>query len=515
MDKTWKCSSCNVLYFTRTATTKHITEAHAEDPNAKPIRTRPVNKPLNDPITALPGERQEPRKTPQLKICRTSKEVKELLWNHSVEYSIVLHPAMTSLNLSNVAVKASKLVSILGGTNLTSLNLSSTNLRDSGLRTVIESLSTTPSSLLHLNLADNEITLNGLKYIGKFLQRTSLRTLDLSKNGFSLTEHVVDLLKNNKTLTSFGIAGIPAASSGAVEELANLLATNSSLTHLDISGIDLGSQEATWIGEALKKNSTLTSLSMFGEVDVSSGVIPVFEALEHNSTLRQLVLWGSQRDDFNEKTTGNAVDAICNALKNNRNLTELSFLSPKRKDKIKLGTQSLSILGEFLRSNSTLKSFAVSSCDELSDTKYIADALKYNTTLTSLSLQANTVDLESFASALVDPETKSPLISLHLSHTRDFFFQYFITPNEGWSVNTACRVLKACNALESMDVPVYVDSSAEAEILLGLMWHNSKLTNFNINFDRLNSYNKETMKYYKSSGSTSSPSTFLFVFISC
>eukprot|EP01126_Amoeba_proteus_P063302 TRINITY_DN8711_c0_g1_i1.p1 TRINITY_DN8711_c0_g1~~TRINITY_DN8711_c0_g1_i1.p1 ORF type:complete len:369 (+),score=79.80 TRINITY_DN8711_c0_g1_i1:307-1413(+) len=282
-------------------------------------------------------------------------------------------------------------------------------------------------------------------------------------------------------------------------ELAQMVGSNTSLTHLDISGIELGFEEATWIGDALKTNSILTSISIHGEIDMKTGVIPVFQALERNHTLSQIALWASQKGGFDEDHISTGIDAICTSLKLNKTLLDFSILSPKRKEKIKLGSKSMNIIGEFLK-ESTLKSFSILSSDEPSDTKFIAEALRLNTTLTSLSLQCNSVDLDSFASALTAPQTRSPLISLHLSHTRDIFFQYFITPTEGWSVGTTCDVLKSCSTLESLDVPVYVDSSEEAETILGLMWHNSKLTNFNINFDRLNSYNRETMKYYKSSG---------------
>lgn len=49
-----------------------------------------------------------------------------------------------------------------------------------------------------------------------------------------------------------------------------------------------------------------------------------------------------------------------------------------------------------------------------------------------------------------------------------------------------------------MDLPnsVYLETDDEAERLLTLLWHNHQITNFNVNFDKLNPHNAKAIKTF-------------------
>eukprot|EP01028_Stygiella_incarcerata_P014523 TRINITY_DN977_c0_g2_i1.p1 TRINITY_DN977_c0_g2~~TRINITY_DN977_c0_g2_i1.p1 ORF type:complete len:214 (+),score=52.30 TRINITY_DN977_c0_g2_i1:166-807(+) len=192
------------------------------------------------------------------------------------------------------------------------------------------------SSIKILGLDDCGISQRGAETIGEMLKRnTSLLELDLSWNqgladeGFARiakgletntslkklvlrdcfigpvgAEGIREMLKKNASLVKLDLTGNPAV----LVVIAEGLEMSRSLKELILSQCLIGMEEATILGEVLKKNNSLVKLSLErNPCFVDEGGIRIAEGLEMNTSLKMLYL---PRDSISIRTEQRITDLL-------------------------------------------------------------------------------------------------------------------------------------------------------------------------------------------------------------
>ncbi|KAL1512428.1 hypothetical protein AB1Y20_005683 [Prymnesium parvum] len=290
---------------------------------------------------------------------------------------------------------------------LTSLHLTSNNIGAEGAAHIAETLKTN-TTLTSLNLRDNRIGDEGAAHIAETLKtNATLTSLNLRDNriGDEGAAHIAETLKTNTTLTSLHLHNNRIGAEGAAH-IAEALKTNATLTSLHLDDNRIGGEGAAHIAEALKTNATLTSLHLDENNIGAEGAAHIAEALKTNATLTSLHLDGApplRRRD--RHATHPTALRHCPAL-------------PLSHTQNNIGAEGAAHIAEALKTNTSLTSLNLRGTNIGAEgAAHIAEVLKTNATLTSLNLDG-APPLRRRDRHATHPTALRPCLALPLSHTR-------------------------------------------------------------------------------------------------
>jgi len=230
----------------------------------------------------------------------------------------------------------------------------------------------TNSSLETLDIDDSTVGNPGVEALASVLKtNSSIRDFTLSRHirvGYSGIKALASALKTNETLLRVVFDKMSIRFASALE-LGKVLQFNSSITELVLSYCKINNLSLCKLAEALKGNTSLKSLNLYHNKFGPTGVKALFDALKDNTTLEELNLkenylgcsGGRVIADGLNKTSIKTLDigycfigdagatALAEALKVNTTLTSLMI------DNNKYSYVSLSSLLETLTVNRTLK----------------------------------------------------------------------------------------------------------------------------------------------------------------
>jgi hypothetical protein len=243
--------------------------------------------------------------------------------------------------------------------SLTALMLGHNFLRDEGCKP-LKRLLEKNATIRSLQLDHNDITEEGASYLGQALRSNrTLKTIELSRNalGHDGLKAVLDGMKETKRC----LRALNITDNGFLPEtfamLSHGLAKNEvpllSLTVCEgprmVSAIQ-GDQLAALIGTSLSRNTTLTSLNLPDNLIGDDGFGDLAECMPYNTSLVHLNLRGNRITSFGASKMGSAISV-----------------------------------------NSCLQSLDLSANDIAagSDTNYLIQCMRQNTTLTDVDLSSN------------------------------------------------------------------------------------------------------------------------------
>ena len=412
--------------------------------------------------------------------------------------------------------------------SLTHVDLSGNNIGASGAQALSKALEVN-STLASLDLSRNKIDRYGVKFLSNALKTNRvLSSLSLLGNEFGGPKPLPDKLrplclvigvpspeelkvcdddevrdacqgayslfeslKVNGTLSNLNLASTGLDCFDAYY-LSESLKTNSCLTALDLGGNRISCIGATCLSFALQTNSTLTYLNL-GFCNIgNSGVKALCEALQHNTTLTNLDLTGtdigSSRAKFlaealsinNNLTTLNlnqtgadalAAQFLSDALRVNTSLTTLHLgYSPS------IGGAGVLFLSEFLENDATLTHLSLKfNRVEMRGVCHLFDALKCNTSLSSLDLTGNYIPWSQLSDALNANTALTSLTLTENSMNSSSDGQVFF---EALKVN---KTLKELNMYRMSSFGFTIAASVISEALKG----NTALTHLNLGNNNL------------------------------
>ena len=338
-----------------------------------------------------------------------------------------VNTSLASLDLSGNPIGAEGANSLAQAlrvnTTLSSLDLSEDGIGDEGANSLAEVLGVN-TSLSSLRLCLNSIGAEGANSLAQALRiSTSLSSLDLSYNVFATEEakSIAQALIVNTSLSFLDLHSIIIEDEGA-NSLSQALRVNTSLSSLNLHSTFIGDVGANSLAQALRVNTSLSSLDLsqnFGgakEPKILSRVRKVSTALS---------VWDSGSDSIRAEAANSLTQAdlslvdMCSnfyrALEKNpfvQAARQLDYLSSLHYN-CSIGAEGANSLAEALRVNTSLSSLNLHSNsigDEGADS--LAMALRINTSLCSLDLSANSICAEgaiSLAQALIDNTSLSSL----------------------------------------------------------------------------------------------------------
>ncbi|CAE7566212.1 NLRC3 [Symbiodinium sp. KB8] len=251
-----------------------------------------------------------------------------------------------------------------------------------GCKAICEALKRN-STLTHIYLGCNGIGDEGAQAIADALKSNSTLTriqLDYNCIGSEGGKAICEALKSNSTLTSISLHGawIDIGVEGC-KAICEALKRNSRLTHINLEQNDIGDEGAQAIADALKSNSTLTRIQLASNRIGNEGGKAICEALKTNSSLASISLEGN--NDISEQVLAE-IETRC-------------LLEAPEAAKAWTGRVRIEAICEALKTNSTLTSISLESNDIRDEgAEAIAEALKTNSTLTSINLEDNEIGLE-------------------------------------------------------------------------------------------------------------------------
>ena len=238
---------------------------------------------------------------------------------------------------------------------------------------------------------------------GRVLTHLNLERVWICDGG---TQVLADFLEINQALTHLNLRHAMVFDSGAIA-LANALQLNYTLTHLSLPENWIGFVGACALAASLLSNSGLIYLDLSQNLGGDSVAVVLSKALESNCALKYLNL--SQWFDCTEKSTPfpdsanvhvemigpEGGSALAEALRFNCTLTYLDLQYNN------IGDTGAAALGEVLRTNTTLKELylAANSIGE-TGSEALGKGLQSNRTLTHLNLRFNHCIGDSGAAAI-------------------------------------------------------------------------------------------------------------------
>ena len=341
---------------------------------------------------------------------------------------------------------------------LTYLNLNENNIGSDGA-SVIGRVLKFNSTLQSLKLAGNNIDSNGIIDICISLQSNStLITLDLgsnqiNSNGASI---ISNALKINSTLKTLYLDHNNLDSDGA-RHIAIGLYHNSSLIKLNLCNTNIEARGIVFIGKALEQNSTLQILNITNNTvnNTVNNTESFFKSLTHNTTLKILYY-------MNNQINGNILDHLIhiNLLKlyiNNigANSIEPEYIAEKligANSKLKLldisdnhlSYRNIINIGRCLKHNTTLTSLILDRNNINIDGINIICSVLRNNILTHLSLQSNIITTRGGTNIISALHNNTSLTSLDLSNNHiglDGSLDFTIALNATLQVNTILNSL--------------------------------------------------------------------------
>ena len=234
-------------------------------------------------------------------------------------------------------------------------------------------------TLSNLNLARTGLEWVDAYYLSESLKaNSSLTALDLRENRVSCigATCLAVALQTNSTLTYLNVGSCGIGDSG-VKALCEALQHNTTLTNLDLTGTDIGSSRAKFLAEALSINNTLTTLNLNQTSTDALAAQFLSDALRVNTSLTTLHL------DYSPSIGGAGVLFLSEFLENDATLTHLSL----RFNGVEM--RGVCHLFNALKCNTSLSSLDLTGNNI--PWSQLSDALKVNTALTSLTLGENSI----------------------------------------------------------------------------------------------------------------------------
>ena len=238
---------------------------------------------------------------------------------------------------------------------------------------------------------------------GRVLTHLNLERVWICDGG---TQVLADFLEINQALTHLNLRHAMVFDSGAIA-LANALQLNYTLTHLSLPENWIGFVGACALAASLLSNSGLIYLDLSQNLGGDSVAVVLSKALESNCVLKYLNL--SQWFDCTEKSTPfpdsanvhvemigpEGGSALAEALRFNCTLTYLDLQYNN------IGDTGAAALGEVLRTNTTLKELYLAA-NNIGETgsEALGKGLQSNRTLTHLNLRFNHCIGDSGAAAI-------------------------------------------------------------------------------------------------------------------
>ena len=195
------------------------------------------------------------------------------------------------------------------------------------------------------------------------------------------------ILLNNKNIKMLNIHSININN---VEYLYDVLTQNISLESLAIA--DYGYEFIKNIINSLKNNSSILTfkleISNFDNEHINKINNDLSELLYVNTTLQSLLIsFNTMNADNQNKKINCNYNSLFKILENNTSLTSLKIYSCFP-DNFYINDESINILSNSLEKNTTLTNLIID-CENINNYENIINSLKYNSTLTSLTLTIN------------------------------------------------------------------------------------------------------------------------------
>ncbi|EFA83428.1 hypothetical protein PPL_03575 [Heterostelium album PN500] len=283
------------------------------------------------------------------------------------------------------------LASLDSRSRLTSLDLSMTNLEPEDMTFIVDSLINNQSKpqLKKLNLQSNPLKNEGISLLCKLLdQSNSIQELILqcceAEDGLELLGDIIG--KNNQSLQYLDWSYNPSDYNN-VMSLSSGVRLNDILETLLLRGCEIEGSGAYSLGDTVGVNQTLTKLDIsdnrFG--DGATTNLAKKLALNHSLTHLDISGNGFTCDSFNH---------LFSALHSHPTLT---YLNLSRND---ISTLDLINLTDIFQSNKKLDTLVMNDYNHFSNIHPLIDILSFNSSLESLNLFRNSLELESLITLL-------------------------------------------------------------------------------------------------------------------
>lgn len=231
-------------------------------------------------------------------------------------------------------------------------------------------------------------------------------SLELTKHDIDDDGSVVlaESLMYNNSLTTLILRNIHFSVKGAVI-LGDILKHNKTLKQLTINGNSIGSNGCKSIGESLLYNTGLAVLNLENSTIGKLGLGHISNGIMHNKTLVSLVL---SSNNFSDKST---LESIANTLRNNNNVLQQLIM-----EGCLLGPGGAIILAEALKYNTHLTSIHLAS-NKIGDEGAIGFSLmlRENRSLKLIDLPENKIHQRGGISILDSLKVNTSLRSINLS----------------------------------------------------------------------------------------------------
>jgi len=367
-----------------------------------------------------------------LKALETNRTLKEL----EIHNTSFLTDFTKVLELTEALTKVLKVNKTLTKLRVNHINMRGYELNEKETQ-IIDQLKKNDMHLDTLeSVQDNYIYL--IEIIKALEKNHTLKKLKISDNSFendivkvlALAIALTEALKVNKTLTTLNFSNNNLSNVG-IEKIAQALETNTSLTSLNISEsyrfngyyfnhvID-GDEGAKAIAKALEINKTLKELDISYNLINKEGLTALALALQKNTSLETLVI--NYNNPYNPTDDRNLIkDESYAQLVNNTTLKKLDIshndIGKYKAHFLDFSQSKAHALGEALKKNTTLTTLNISSCSIETEFAKIAEALKENkdSALTTLDISRNRIQAKGAIAIAKALEKNKTLTELNIS----------------------------------------------------------------------------------------------------
>ena len=228
-----------------------------------------------------------------------------------IQNCVMLEQLDLSHHILNIKAVAALCESIKRKTTIKKLRASHCSITGNGIKNITEALITYSHSLRKLHISSNNLSDDGAKVIGEYLNKSSmLCELDLSYNEIRMQggAKIAEGLKVNTVLKKLDISNNSISDDGAIA-FGDCLRTNNTLVKLDLSFNHITVKSMTILAEAIQVNRGLHTLKLeindISNEDTEMFSMTILHAMYMNKTIMKLNL-----PRFNKLNLHKEVDKI-------------------------------------------------------------------------------------------------------------------------------------------------------------------------------------------------------------
>ncbi|CAF1423792.1 unnamed protein product [Adineta steineri] len=225
-----------------------------------------------------------------------------------------------------------------------------------------------------LEIDNKKVSSNDMKLIIFGLHENKhVKKLQISSGCHDIIENLVDILHDNKTLTSLCLSG--DVNNAECTAVTHALIDNHHLKELSFRRSEITFAGCQAIAEMLKSNTTLTCLDVCRNKLYDDGIKIICEALMVSQTLNKL-------DIYQTNMSSKGIQYVARMLQMNHALTEIDIGDNN------IGDKDITVIANALKYNSTLRKLAIK-WNQITEkgALELVDTLKTNKTLTTVKLQ--------------------------------------------------------------------------------------------------------------------------------